>query len=119
MPVYSMTGFASAQAAPAPEAAAATAGVSVELRTVNGRFLDIGFRLPDELRQLEPAVRELLTAGLRRGKVDVRMTLGRGGDDALPQPGAEQLNRLARLESAVTGWLPKAAPLSVHEVLQW
>jgi uncharacterized protein (TIGR00255 family) len=91
----------------------------VEFRTVNSRFLDIAIRLPDELRQMEPALRELLVAGLRRGKVEVRAALGRGGDDALPQPTSEQLNRLARLEAQVGGWLPKAQPLSVHEVLQW
>jgi uncharacterized protein (TIGR00255 family) len=91
----------------------------VEMRTVNSRFLDIAFRLPDELRQVEPAMRELLTAQLRRGKVEVRAQLGRGADESLPQPGTEQLNRLARLQSTVQGWLPTAAGLSVHEVMQW
>lgn len=119
MPVYSMTGFASASAAPVAEGENHPAGVTVEMRTVNSRFLDIAFRLPDELRQVEPALRELLTAGLRRGKVEVRAQLGRGADEGLPQPGTEQLNRLARLESTVQGWLPNATALSVHEVLQW
>jgi uncharacterized protein (TIGR00255 family) len=91
----------------------------VEVRSVNSRFLDIAFRLPDELRQVEPALRELLVGGLRRGKVEMRAVIGRGSDEAVPQPSAEQLNRLARLESSITGWLPKAQPLSVHEVLQW
>lgn len=119
MAVYSMTGFASASATPATEGSGAAPAVTVEFRTVNSRFLDLAFRLPDELRQAEPALRELITTQLRRGKVEVRAALGRGGDDALPQPSAEQLNRLARLESAVQGWLPKAPSLSVHEVLQW
>jgi uncharacterized protein (TIGR00255 family) len=114
-----MTGFASASAAPVSEGSTPAAGVTVEFRTVNSRFLDIAFRLPDELRQVEPALRELLVAGLRRGKVEVRATLGRGGDDALPQPTSEQLNKLARLEASISGWLPKAQPLSVHEVLNW
>ena len=49
---------------------AATSGhsaASVEIRSVNGRFLDLALRLPDELRSLEPALRELLTATFRRG----------------------------------------------------
>ena len=57
MPVYSMTGYASATvgADETPdEAGSFTAGVTVELRSVNGRFLDLGFRLPDDLRGLEP-----------------------------------------------------------------
>jgi uncharacterized protein (TIGR00255 family) len=49
----------------------------------------------------------------------VRAQLGRGADESLPQPSTEQLNRLARLQSTVQGWLPSAASLSVHEVLQW
>lgn len=114
-----MTGFASASAAPVAEGETHPAGVTVEMRTVNSRFLDIAFRLPDELRQVEPALRELLTSSLRRGKVEVRALVGRGADEGMPQPGMEQLNRLARLESTVQGWLPSAVGLSVHEVLQW
>jgi uncharacterized protein (TIGR00255 family) len=119
MPVYSMTGFASATASPAQEGASAAPGVGIELRSVNSRFLDLSFRLPDELRGAEPALREALTAALRRGKVEVRGSVGRATDDALPQPSTEQLSRLARIESQVAGWLPKAAPLSVNEVMQW
>jgi uncharacterized protein (TIGR00255 family) len=58
MSVYSMTGYANA--ASAVDADTASAGVNIELRSVNGRFLDLAFRLPDELRSLEPALRELL-----------------------------------------------------------
>ena len=119
MPVYSMTGFASASANPASEGESAPLGVTVEFRTVNSRFLDIAFRLPDELRQAEPALRELLVSSLKRGKVEVRAQVSRQSDDGLPSPSAEQLNRLARLESSVQGWLPKAQALSVNEVLLW
>lgn len=133
MPVYSMTGYASATAgaqsatettsegdtAPARSSAASGASVMVELRSVNGRFLDLGFRLPDEFRSLEPALRELLSGALRRGKVELRLNLHRESESAWPNPQPEQLNRLTRLESTIQGWLPKAQPLSVNEVLQW
>jgi uncharacterized protein (TIGR00255 family) len=119
MAVYSMTGFASASASPVAEGTAPAPSVTLELRSVNSRFLDLAFRLPDELRHLEPALRELLVTGLRRGKIEIRAALGRGGDDSVPQPTSEQLNRLARLEASINGWLPKAQPLTVHEVLQW
>jgi uncharacterized protein (TIGR00255 family) len=111
--IRSMTGYA-AVARDLPRGT-----LALELRSVNSRFLDIAFRLPDELRQAEPALRELLVAQLRRGKVEVRAALGRGAEDSLPQPTAEQLNKLARLESSITGWLPKAQALSVNEVLHW
>ncbi len=119
MPVYSMTGFASASAAPVSEGENTQPGVTVEFRTVNSRFLDLAFRLPDELRQVEPALRELVVAGLKRGKVEIRAQISRQTEDGVCTPSAEQLNRLARIESSITGWLPKAQPLSVNEVLLW
>jgi len=121
MAVYSMTGYATATVNPpsAGETGTNSGGVTVEMRSVNGRFLDLSFRLPDEMRQLEPWLREQLSAGLRRGKVEVRVALRRDHDDSLPSPPSELLNRLARVESSVTGWLPKARPLSVNEVMQW
>jgi uncharacterized protein (TIGR00255 family) len=125
MAVYSMTGFGSASATAASAAASAgssatdSAAVTVELRSVNSRFLDISFRMPDELRQHEGALRDLITAGCRRGKVDVRVSAAKAGGDDWPQPSADQLDRLSRLEAAVTAALPKAQALSVNEVLHW
>src|SRR5436305_761545 len=125
MAVYSMTGFGNASA---PAAAAASsegsasgesAAVTVELRSVNSRFLDISFRMPDELRQHEGALRELVTAGCRRGKIDVRVSAAKSSGDDWPQPSADQLDRLSRLEASVTATLPKAQALSVNEVLHW
>jgi uncharacterized protein (TIGR00255 family) len=125
MAVYSMTGFgsAAANAASAATAEGSTANegaaVTVELRSVNSRFLDIAFRMPDELRQHEGALRELVSGACRRGKVDIRVSTARGAGDEWPQPTSEQLNRLSRLEGTIAAWLPKAQPLSVHEALQW
>ena len=133
MAVYSMTGYASATAGAgirpetgsnaegqtARQPASSMASVTVELRSVNGRFLDLSFRMPDEFRALEPALRDLISGALRRGKVELRMNARSEADNAWPQPQPEQLNQLSRLESTVQGWLPKAQPLSVHEVLQW
>ena len=133
MPVYSMTGYASAtagaqsatestgptEAANARSGASQAASVTVELRSVNGRFLDLGFRLPDEFRSLEPALRDLLAGTFRRGKIELRLNTKADADTAWPQPQPEQMNRLSRMESTIQGWLPKAQPLSVHEVMQW
>lgn len=133
MAVYSMTGFASASGGAvsaretegaadnlaARDVGAANASVSIELRSVNGRFLDLGFRLPDEFRALEPALRDLLSAAFKRGKIELRLSTRSEGETQWPRPQPDQLNRLVRLESTVQGWLPKAQGLSVHEVLQW
>jgi uncharacterized protein (TIGR00255 family) len=115
MAVYSMTGYANA----ASDATGAAGSVSVEARSVNGRFLDLALRLPDELRGLEPALREQLTGAFRRGKIELRLATARETESALPAPTSEQLNRLAYQQSAVQGWLPQARSLTVNEVLHW
>jgi uncharacterized protein (TIGR00255 family) len=126
MAVYSMTGYATAAAGgvskdtgEAASAAPTAAAVTVEARSINGRFLDVSFRLPDDLRGLEPALRELLAGSFRRGKIEMRVATHREAESAWPSPNPEQLNRLMRLEGAVQSWLPKARGLSVNEVLQW
>ena len=67
--IQSMTGFAAASA-DTPRGR-----LSVELRSVNARFLDLQFRIADELRAAEPLLRELMQARLARGKVDCRVFL--------------------------------------------
>jgi len=126
MSVYSMTGFAHATSGAgstgdeaAQKPTAASTSVTVEARSVNSRFLDLAFRLPDELRGLEPALRELLGAAFRRGKIELRVATQREADSGWPQPQPDQLNKLSRMESTVIGWLPKAQPLSVNEALLW
>src|SRR5687768_8070939 len=116
MSVYSMTGYASAGAGAGEQqrtdsSAAAAAAVSAEVRSVNGRFLDLTLKLPEDLRGLEPALRELVAASVKRGKVELRLASARESAGTLPMPGAEVLMALARVESMVQGWLPKAAPL--------
>ena len=128
-----MTGYANASAAPvsAPPAALhdrrgearspapAMPRIGVEIRSVNGRFLDIGLRLPDEFRALEPALRELLTARFKRGKIELRLTGSGDADGAGSEPLPEQLAHLGQIESRVRELLPNARPLSVHEAMQW
>jgi uncharacterized protein (TIGR00255 family) len=117
MSVYSMTGYANAQSAPQP--GTERAAIGIELRSVNGRFLDLALRLPDELRALEPALRELLAGAFKRGKIELRLATTRDADAAWPQPTPEQLNRLSRLEGMVKAWMADARALSVNEALLW
>jgi uncharacterized protein (TIGR00255 family) len=94
------------------------AGVGVEIRSVNSRFLDLVFKLPDDLRAAEPVLRELLGSRLKRGKVEVRAWV-EGRTDTLPRlPNATDLQKLVGLQDTVRAWLPTAAALSVAEVLQ-
>ncbi|MFT4192107.1 MAG: YicC/YloC family endoribonuclease [Comamonas sp.] len=115
-----MTGYASAQTGPTPTTADSPAQprLGLEIRAVNSRFLDLAFRLPDELRGAEPALRELLTARLKRGKVEVRATLAGQDDGGLSAPAPALLQRLATLQDNVQSWLPQARSLSVADVLK-
>ena len=101
-----------AKASPAPS-------IAVEIRSVNGRFLDIAMRLPDELRGLEPALRAMLTGRFKRGKIELRLSGAGTAEGVVPEPTPEQLAHLARVDGAVRDHLPHARALSVHEALQW
>lgn len=125
MPVYSMTGYASAQYSPQPGAAghegakATPAGrLGLEIRSVNSRFLDLAFRLGDELRAGEPALRELIAQRLKRGKVEVRGAIETTAGSDLREPSTRMLQRLAAVQDHVRGWLPDAPALSVAEILR-
>jgi uncharacterized protein (TIGR00255 family) len=124
MPVYSMTGYASAQKSAAHAAAgqeakgAAASRLGLEIRSVNSRFLDLTFRLPEELRQHEPVLREMLTARLKRGKVEVRAALESPAGDNLRDPTPRLLQRLNAMQDTVRAWLPDAKALSVADVVR-
>ena len=124
MSVYSMTGYAAVQSNTALSATEAESGtdthcrLGVEIRSVNSRFLDLAFRLPDELRQAEPGLRDLLTAKLKRGKVELRVSLDSSSAGSLRAPSTATLQRLGSLEDSIKSWLPQAAALSVADVLR-
>jgi uncharacterized protein (TIGR00255 family) len=124
MAVYSMTGYASAQQSAAqavsgPEGKGAPASrLGLEIRSVNSRFLDLTFRLSEELRQHEPALREMIVGKLKRGKVEVRAALESAAGDSLRDPSPRMLQRLNALQDNVRAWLPDAQALSVADVVR-
>jgi len=124
MAVYSMTGYASAQhdaSIPGGDGdtrVPRTSRLGVEIRSVNSRFLDLAFRLPDELRPHESALRERIARQLKRGKVEVRAFIETSNGELLADPSPRMLQRLNSLQDSVRAWLPSAVPLSVAEVLR-
>ena len=118
--IYSMTGYASATREIAVPGISAGTSVSVELRTVNSRFLDLNFRMPEEVRVCEPTLREMHVSKLSRGKVDIRINLQRS--EQTPNVGAlnsEVLQQLAKLEQAVTDAFPGVERMRTGEILRW
>lgn len=108
-----MTGFAAASA-DTPRGR-----LSVELRSVNARFLDLQFRIADELRAAEPLLRELLQGRLARGKVDCRVFFADSEPGASGRLSAQAIAQLRELSAQVLQEMPQAAPLRVGDVLRW
>jgi uncharacterized protein (TIGR00255 family) len=108
-----MTGYAAALAG-SPGGA-----LSLELRSVNSRFVDLQFRIADELRAHEPALRELIAGRVARGKVDCRLSLAPGTGQRAARLNAEAVERLKALAEAANKAFPDAARLRVADVLRW
>ena len=116
-----MTGYASTQvllASTAPTSSTAPVRLGLEIRSVNSRFLDLGFRMPDELRMHEAALRDLVSAQLKRGKVEVRVHLEADQHAGLTQPDAALLGQLSQWQTQVQAVLPQARGLSVADILK-
>jgi len=112
--IYSMTGYAIAT----KESSQGT--LSLELRSVNHRYLDIQFRLPDKFRVLEPSMRELMTSQLNRGKVDCYMSFNQlSGNEDMQKINTELLQRLLELNHTVKTALSDAQSLSVADIIRW
>lgn len=112
--INSMTGYATA----ARELA--WGSVSVELRSVNHRYLDVSFRMPDELRPAETALREAIAATVTRGKVECRVAYAlRSGAQNSAELDDVLLAQLLDLNAKVRGALPDARALGVADILRW
>jgi len=112
--IRSMTAFGSARRT------LDDATLTLEVKSVNSRFLDLHLRLPDELRQLETPLRELFTRTLARGKVEARVACERRGqrDDARRLAPA-RLQGIAAQWQAVRAVLPETPAPTLLEVLTW
>jgi uncharacterized protein (TIGR00255 family) len=111
--IQSMTGYAVANA-DSPRGA-----LTLELRSVNARFLDVQFRVAEELRAAEPLLRELITARVARGKLDCRLYFGTAAAPSSQALNLEAVRQLKALADEAARAFPGAAPLRVADVLRW
>ncbi|ANI99637.1 YicC family protein [Polynucleobacter wuianus] len=125
--ISSMTGYGSASHQ-VSLGAGVVADLQVECRAVNSRFLDLGFRLPDECRGAEPALREMATQSLSRGKVEFRAAwrvnsaaagAAKSNPHALGAMNQDRLDALYTLQEKAQETFTKAQELSIAEVLRW
>ena len=124
--ISSMTGYGSASHQ-VSLGAGVVADLQVECRAVNSRFLDLGFRLPDECRGAEPILRELVTQSLSRGKVEFRAAwrINNSGGAAKANPQAlgalnqDRLEALKILQAKAQETFTDAREFSISDVLRW
>ncbi|MCG2582902.1 YicC/YloC family endoribonuclease [Massilia sp. TS11] len=108
-----MTGYAVASS----ESEAGT--LTIEIKSVNSRFLDLQFRINDDLRSLEPDLRTAIMGAITRGKVEVRLSFGRKAASASQQLNTSLLADLTRMQNEVLQHFPGASAMSVAELLRW
>jgi uncharacterized protein (TIGR00255 family) len=108
-----MTGYAVATS----EGAAGT--LTIEIKSVNSRFLDLQFRINDDLRALEPDLRAAIMGAITRGKVEARLSFGRKAATGSTALNMDLLADLARLQGEVTKHFVSAPPMTVAELLRW
>jgi len=112
--ICSMTGFS------AVAVEVESGFLSLEIRSVNHRYLDFQLRVPDELRMLEPALRETLSAHVSRGKVECRINFSARAASAAPaQLNLPLLRQLGQWQAEIHAILPNAQDLGVAEILRW
>ncbi|SMB22876.1 conserved hypothetical protein [Sterolibacterium denitrificans] len=113
--IQSMTGYAAVQQDLGPVI------LNLELKGVNSRYLDINFRVGDELRFLEMPLREMIAARIGRGKLECRGSLSpaTASSQRSLAPNPELLAQLATLQEQVRLTLPAAASLTVADILRW
>lgn len=112
--IYSMTGFAAVQRD------LGSVVLNLEFKSVNSRYLDITFRMGEELRFLEMPLRELIARRITRGKFECRggLTQSFQGKRELA-PNQAMLMQLADLQTRVRTILPAAEMLTVADILRW
>jgi uncharacterized protein (TIGR00255 family) len=109
-----MTGFAR-------QSAESTAGTMTwELRAVNHRYLDVQFRLPDELRPQEQAFKQEVSAVLRRGKVECALHFRRAFDQSAElKLNADLVKLIGTRITEIQTSVPDASAPSAIDILRW
>ena len=118
-----MTGYGSASH-PITIGQGSFANLQVEIRAVNSRFLDLSFRIPDECKSAEGALRELLNKHLKRGKVEVRAAWRQsssehGHSQSVIAIDLAKLRALKDAQNAIREQFPSAEELRIADILRY
>ena len=107
--ILSMTAFAKFE----------SASLVWEIRSVNSRYLEVDFRLPAGIREIEPALRGHLRDVLSRGKVDASLRLTKSAVASVPEINRAHLMALLDVLDDVRNAAPGAGQPDPLELLRW
>lgn len=93
--------------------------VTCELRSVNHRFLETGFRLPETLRQVEMSLREIARKKLSRGKVDCSIQLAFNSTDATVSADLTLAKQYIELAQQLAVQIDNPAAISPLDIMRW
>ena len=94
--------------------------MTVEIKSVNSRFLDLQFRMNDDFRAFEPSFREAIITRITRGKVECRFSFARKEQQQNNKAmNPLVLSQLAQFQQEIQQQFPNSGPLSTHEILRW
>ena len=94
--------------------------MTVEIKSVNSRFLDLQFRMNDDFRALEPSFRESIISRITRGKVECRFSFARKTQTQNNVGlNAAMLSQLSHFQQLLRHKFPGSAALSMHDILRW
>jgi uncharacterized protein (TIGR00255 family) len=93
--------------------------VSCELRSVNHRFLETGFRLPETMREVEMQLREIARKKLTRGKVDIALQIAFNNNDAAVSADMVLAKRYIDIAEQMADELQNPALISPLEIMRW
>ncbi|MDI9334522.1 MAG: YicC/YloC family endoribonuclease [Cytophagales bacterium] len=112
--VYSMTGFATGTLT-----TGANLDISLDIRSVNSRFLDISFKLPDNYRYLEPKLRDIASRLMKRGKCEIKLSVQSKHEatELAHELNPDRITHLLAQQTRIQALAPHAAALSVAEIL--
>lgn len=110
--IHSMTGSASKLVN------SQLANINIDISSVNGRYLEIYLKLPDNLRHLDSKLRALCQEKLTRGKLDCYITYALNAQASL-NIDANQLEALSEALNQVEKTIPNACNLNPMEILQY
>lgn len=90
-----------------------------ELRSVNHRYLELSFKLPESWRNLEPSLRDALRKGLQRGKVECALKVQLHNQQEALQLNNVLASQILDAANKLKSDIAHAAPINVFELLRW